>query len=202
MAQEALIAGNLINDDRPLAVEVQNDVLAVEGPLTDAELRATAVHVDVEAELPAGTQEIGSFADVALAAARAGLAFCQKLNAKTGINAVATVLTDVGLLKATAVGYRDIITCIYSHINTASDWCQFEIGATANADGSGAFTAMTPLFRIETPATKEANTPEVTNFSPPIIVTNAMGGAWTIRAQTNDAGASVTFGLNGWREAV
>jgi len=60
MAQPATIEGNLITNDRPLAVEVQNDVLAVDGPLTDAELRATAVPVDVEAELPAGTQVIGA----------------------------------------------------------------------------------------------------------------------------------------------
>ena len=56
MAQDALIDGNLITDARPLAVEVQNDTLAVEGPLTDAELRATAVPVSgplTDAELRA-----------------------------------------------------------------------------------------------------------------------------------------------------
>ena len=76
MAQDALIDGNLITDARPLAVEVQNDVLAVDGPLTDAELRATAVPVSgpltdaelravavpvtLDAEIPAGTQVIGA----------------------------------------------------------------------------------------------------------------------------------------------
>ena len=76
MAQDALIDGNLITDARPLAVEVQNDTLAVEGPLTDAELRATAVPVSgpltdaelravavpvtLDAEIPAGTQVIGA----------------------------------------------------------------------------------------------------------------------------------------------
>jgi len=51
MAQEAIIDGNLITDDRPLAVEVQNDVLAVDGPLTDAELRATPPAVEIQGSI-------------------------------------------------------------------------------------------------------------------------------------------------------
>lgn len=61
MAQEAIIDGNLINDERPLAVEVQNDSLTVDGPLTDAELRATAVPVSgplTDAELRATPPEV------------------------------------------------------------------------------------------------------------------------------------------------
>jgi len=152
--------------------------------------------------LAAGANEVGSFADAGLAAARAGLCFCRKLNEKTGINGAATVLTDAGLLYATAAGYRDIVTCIYAHLNTASDQCEFEIVVTENANGSGAVTALTPLFQVDTGATNDAATPVITPFYPPLVITEAMGGAWTIRAQTNDAGASVTFGLNGWREPV
>jgi hypothetical protein len=48
MAQEAIIDGNLINDARPLAVETQNDSQVVTGPLTDAELRATAPAVEAQ----------------------------------------------------------------------------------------------------------------------------------------------------------
>lgn len=149
-----------------------------------------------------GTDEIGSMADAALAAARAGLAFCQKVNKKSGIHAAATVLTDADLLRATAAGYRDIVTCIYAYLSTASDDCEFEIGVTANADGSGAFTAVTPMFGLGTGTAASAASPHVTRIDPPMIITPSMGGAWTIRAQTNDANAAVTFGMNGWREAI
>jgi hypothetical protein len=137
-----------------------------------------------------------------LAAARAGTAFCRKVNEKDGIHAAATVLTDAGLIQTTATGYRDVITCFYSHLNTDTDNCEFEIVVTANADGSGAVTSLTPLFRIESPTNNQQGDVTIAQLYPPIVITSAMGGAWTIRAQTNDAGASVTFGINGWREAV
>lgn len=176
MAEPALIAGNLINEERPLAVEIQ-----------------------------AGANNIGDvdvLSTPGLAAARAGTTFCLLVNKKSGINGGPTVLTDASLLKAILAGYRDVIRCIYAHMGTASDWCEFEIGCTANADGTGAFTAMTPLFSIESPTNRDAAAPHITDFDPPIIITPSMGGAWTIRAQTNDAAASVTFGLNGWSEQI
>jgi len=138
--------------------------------------------------------------DNALEAVRAGLGFCQKVNKKDSLDSQ-TVLTDAGLLKTTSSGYRDIITGVYAHLNTASDWCEFEVGYTANADGSGAFTALTPLFRIETPANNDSAAPQQMRLdNTPICIEASDGGAWTIRAQTNDAAASVTFALNGWRE--
>ena len=138
----------------------------------------------------------------AIKAAREGRGFCQKLNKKTGINAAVTVLTDAGLLRTTAAGYRDVIPCFYVNVNTDSDWVEFEIGYTVNADGSGTFTPLTSLFRVESGPSRVGTPPSVTNFPVPIIIDNDDGGAWTVRAQTNDAGASVTFGINGWREEI
>ena len=136
-----------------------------------------------------------------LIAARAGLGFCRQVNDKSGINAAATVLTDAGLLYATETGKRDIIMCFYAHINTVSDWLEFEIGYTVGADGTGTFTPITPKFRLETGATPTSQTPAVTHFYDiPLIVKDTDGGAWTARAQTNDAGAAITLGFNGWRE--
>lgn len=197
MATEAYIDGNKINDARPLAVEQQ-------GAIALAPLPAGTNNIgDVDvASIAAGANEIGSIADAGLAAARAGRGFCQKLNAKTGINAAATVLTDAGLIKATTVGYRDVVCGMYTHLNTPSDWCEFEIVVTANADGSGAVTALSPMFRVESPAVNDDASAHQETIYPPLVITTAMGGAWTVRAQTNDAGCSVTFAFNGWREAV
>ena len=228
MAVEAKIDGNKINDARPLAVQSQaNSGVDIGDVTVNNAVGAAAVNVQdggnsltvdgaVTATLAASTASIGKLAansgvdigdvDVIsqpeLAAARDGRAFCQKLNDKTGINAAATVLTDAGLLKATTAGSRDVLTCMYAHLSTNSDTCAFEIVTTAAADGSGTVTVLTPLLRIETGAANDSPTPGVLGFDPPIVITPAMGGAWTIRAQTNDAGASVTFGVNGWREEI
>ena len=136
-----------------------------------------------------------------LDAAREGRGFCRKVNGQIGINAE-TVLTAVGLLYPIPLGYRDIITCIYAHLNTAADWCQFTVGVTENEDGSGEYTALTPLFRIESPTVNNAINVTITAFNPPIAITRDRGHAWTIRAQTNAEDTSVTFGLNGWREVI
>ena len=165
--------------------------------------------VEIDAALPAGDNNIGnvdiaSEAEVAsaeLVAARAGRAFCRKLNKKTNL-ATQTVLTDAGLLQTTATGFRDVITCLYAHINTDTDWLELEIGYTANADGSGTFTALTPLFRLESPTNNDAAAIKLTQLHPPIVIDSDDGGAWTIRAQTNDNSTSVTLGANGWREAT
>jgi len=143
-----------------------------------------------------------SVGDAELHAARKGWTFCRKVNDKSGINAAATVLTDAGLLRATAEGYIDHITCFYVHLSTDEDWCEFEIGVTENADGSGDFTAFTPKFRVQAGADRFSTgvAADMVPFHPPITIRASDGGAWTIRAQTNDAGATITFGLNGWRE--
>lgn len=188
MATEAYIDGNKINDDRPLAVQVQAGAAAI-GTVTLAASTANIGDVDV-------------ISTPGLTASREGRSFCRKVNAKTGIHAAATVLTDAGLIQTTAAGYRDVICGMYSHLNTPSDWCEYEIVVTANADGTGAVTALSPMFRIESPAVNDANSAHQETIYPPLVITPAMGGAWTVRAQTNDAGCSVTFAFNGWREAT
>ena len=172
---------------------------------TDPDRPAQAPHVDAAGTMyirTLGQSDVAVLSEPALAAARAGTAFCRKVNGKAGINAAPTVLTDAGLLMPTVAGYRDIITCLYAYLSTFTDSCEFEIGYTANADGTGAFTAITMMFGLDTGAASSVPSPSLTPLDPPIVVTPAMGGAWTIRAQTNDAGATVTFGLNGFREAI
>ena len=208
MAEKHIISGNVIDDDHPIAVEQQGELIVKDG-LEVAIEAGTEVALAAGSEvavnsLPAITGAVTAYvlATPGLTASREGRAFCSKLNKKTGINAAATVLTDAGMLKATVAGYRDVVTCFYSHLNTDTDWCEFELVVTANADGSGDVTALSPLFRIESPANKEQEDASLTQVYPPLVVTPAMGGAWTIRAQTNDADASVTFGVNGWREPI
>ena len=172
---------------------------------TDPDRPAQAPHVDAAGTMyvrTLGQSDVAVLSEPALAAARAGTAFCRKVNGKVGINAAPTVLTDAGLLRATAAGYRDVITCLYAYLSTFTDSCEFEIGYTVNADGTGVFTPVTMMFGLDTGAASSVPSPSLTMLSPPIVVTPAMGGAWTIRAQTNDAGATVTFGMNGWREPI
>jgi len=134
-----------------------------------------------------------------LDAARDGRAFCRKLNAKTGID-TATVLTDSGFLLALEHGKRYIVSSFHMGLGTVADWVTVEIGLAQNADGSGTFTALTPLFRIDTGAAFIGVAPHQAPLDPPLCVTVADGGALTARVLGNDAAAALTLALNGWHE--
>jgi hypothetical protein len=135
-----------------------------------------------------------------LDAARDGRTVCGFVNAKTGIDTEA-VLTDAAFIHALASDERLVVTCFHMHINTASDWVTAEFGVTENADGSGAFTALTLKFRVESGAAAVGAEPALVHFDPPIALTTATGQrAFTARVQGNDAAASLTLGYNGWTE--
>ena len=144
-----------------------------------------------------------SVCDAALVAARLGLAGCAKLNAKTAINDASAVLTDSGFLVAIPSGKRIVVTCFYAHLNTNSDWLDFEFVYTANANGTGDVVALSPKFRIETGAANSADAPVITQINPPLVVPySATSKALSMRVQTNDAAASVTLGMNYWLEDI
>ena len=134
-----------------------------------------------------------------LEAAREGRGFCRKVNAKTAINAL-TVLTDAGFLLPIADGKRYIVKGFYMNLGTLSDWVTAEIGVTENADGSGTFTALSPMFRIDSGAAATGMDPHQATIDPPLAVTRAHGHALTARVQGNDAAAALTLALNGWYE--
>ncbi|RLC82298.1 MAG: hypothetical protein DRJ03_19230 [Chloroflexi bacterium] len=135
-----------------------------------------------------------------LDAAREGRAICLKVNEKTGIDSE-TVLTDSTLLKPIPHGERLVITCFYMYLNTVSDWVTMETVTTANEDGSGTITALSPKFRIDTGNTRSGNSPSLVVFNPPIVIARTdTARAFTARVQGNDADASLTLGFNGWLE--
>ena len=143
-----------------------------------------------------------SVANAELTAARLGLAGFAKLNAKTGIADV-TVLTDSGFLVAIPTGKRIVVTCFYAHLNTNSDWLDFEFVYTANANGTGDVVALSPKFRIETGAANSADAPVITQIHPPLVVAySATSKAVTMRVQGSDASASATLGMNYWLEDI
>ena len=140
-------------------------------------------------------------ADAGLNAARRGLSFCAKLNKKSGINAAATVLTDAGFIQAIPEGKQIVVYCFYMHLDTATDWVEFEFVYTANANGTGDAVALSPLIRIETGSAAASDSPVVTQLPVPLLVKySATSKAVTMRAQTNDAGAVATFAFLGWHE--
>ena len=141
--------------------------------------------------------------DIGLEMSRAGKALCRKVNGKDTLNAGVT-LTDAGFLYAIPAGERVVITCFYFHLTTLSDSMTAAIGYTPNADGSGAFVAVTPEFGIETGAASTGSSPHVTPIWPPIVLAYSAGvcEALTAHVTTNDAGATVTLAMNGWHERV
>jgi hypothetical protein len=144
-----------------------------------------------------------SVASAELTASRLGLAGCAKLNAKTGINAASAVLTDTGFLVAIPAGKRIVITCFYVHLNTPSDWLDFELVYTAAANGTGDVVALSPRMRIETGAANAADAPTVTQLHPPAVIAYSdTSKAVSMRVQTNDSGASATLGMNYWLEDI
>jgi hypothetical protein len=134
-----------------------------------------------------------------LEASREGRGFCRKVNAKTAINAL-TVLTDVDFLLPIELDKRYIVRGFYMNLGTLSDWVTAEIGVTQNADGSGTFTALSPMFRIDSGAAATGMDPHQATIDPPLAVTRTHGHALTARVQGNDAAAALTLALNGWWE--
>jgi hypothetical protein len=126
-----------------------------------------------------------------------------KLNAKTAINEASAVLTDSGFLVAIPSGKRIVVTCFYAHLNTASDWLDFEFIYTANANGTGDAVALSPKFRIETGTANQADSPTITQIHPPLVIAySATSKAVTMRVQGSDASASATLGMNYWLEDI
>ena len=143
-----------------------------------------------------------SVCNAELVAARLGNAGCAKVNAKTGIADI-TVLTDSGFLVAIPSGKRIVVTCFYAHLNTASDWLDFEFIYTANANGTGDAVALSPKFRIETGTANQADSPTITQIHPPLVIAySATSKAVTMRVQGSDASASATLGMNYWLENI
>jgi hypothetical protein len=152
-------------------------------------------------QMPDDTYALSMAADDGLKAARDGRGRCAKVNAKTGINAASAVLTDTGFLIPLTTGQAVVIPCFYVHLNTPSDWLDFELVYTAEANGTGAVVAMSPKMRIETGAANSNEAPTITNFNPPAYVKySATSKAVSMRVQTNDTAASATIGLNYWTE--
>jgi hypothetical protein len=141
-------------------------------------------------------------ADAALNASRLGLSGCAKLNAKTGIDGE-TVLTDAGLLIAIPEGKQIVVTCFYLHINTLSDVLDVEMGVTANANGTGDFTAYSNKIRIQTGGAVAGLTPALINMCPPMVAPySATAKAATIRAETGDTDTSASVAFNYWLEDI
>jgi hypothetical protein len=88
------------------------------------------------------------------------------------------------------------------HLDTASDWATMELVVTANANGSGTVTALSPMFRIDTGNAADGQSPALIEIHPPLYLTQSHGLAFSVRAQTNDAAAALTVGCNGWTERV
>ena len=152
-------------------------------------------------QMPDDTWAMATAPDDELKAAREGRAGCAKLNAKTGINAASAVLTDTGFLIPLTTGQAVVLTCFYVHLNTPSDWLDFELVYTANANGTGDVVAMSPRMRIETGAANSNEAPTVTPIDPPAYVAySTTSKAVSMRVQTNDTAASATIGLNYWTE--
>ena len=137
-----------------------------------------------------------------LEAGKEGRYFYGWVNGKSDV-AVREVLTEVGFLNELAPDRRYIVTMFYFHLHTLSDWVTVEFGTTVNSDGSGAFTARTPQFRVDTGNVQSGSDPSYVPFyDAPIVLTDADGGAFTARVQGNDANAEFGLGYNGYYEEI
>jgi hypothetical protein len=122
------------------------------------------------------------------------------VNGKSGI-ATKQLLTDDTMVLELEEGKRYVICLFYLHLHTLSDWVAVEWGTTVNADGSGAFTAYTPEFHVDTGNVQSGSDPVFMDLGMvPLVLTAEDGGAWACRAQANDADATAAFGFYGWWE--
>ena len=145
------------------------------------------------------TQSKAGLPQPGLDAAREGRGFCGKVNAKTAIDTEA-VLTDSTFLKVVEYGKRLVITGFYMYLSTVSDWVTAEFGYAENEDGSGAWTTLTPKFRIDTGAAVALSTPSQVILPVPIVVTRNDGESFSAQVQGNDAAAALTLAYSGWEE--
>jgi len=150
----------------------------------------------MDSQLVQARQNVSS---AVLCAARDGRSFRKWVNEKVSVNAQ-TVLTDSTLLLNLEHGKRYLITSLYLALNTQSDSVEAQLGVTSEANGGGEFTAKTMKFEIVTGTTGLGITPIMMVLSVPICVTQDDGRSFTARVTTNDAGAEITLGFDGWEE--
>lgn len=146
------------------------------------------------------TESKAGYPQPGLDAAREGRAFCLRVSAKIGINSE-TVLTDSTLLKIVPIDERLVITCFYMNLGTDADWVTMEMVATADEDGSGEVTILSPKFRVDTGTPTSGILPSLVRLDPPIVVKRSDGHAFTAQVLGNDATAALTLGFYGWTEA-
>ena len=141
-----------------------------------------------------------------LDASREGRSVGRWANAQTGLNAAATVIAvaPAGAYPGSYInmeaGYRYVITTIFFQLSTASDTIQYELGVSSLPAGGGAFTSYTPFFDAATAATIEGSPYGPIQVDPPLVFTTDNGACICMRVLTNDAGAAVNVGFNGWYE--
>lgn len=138
-----------------------------------------------------------------LDAAREGRFFNRYINDLTGVNvAGGTVVTNTpNAYLNLQPGYRYIVVCAYYTLTTASDTVRFELVTTSLPNGLGEVTALTVEFFGATTATGDGIQNGPIHFSPAYIaVTTALGQTLAMRVETNDQGATVNCGFNGWWE--
>ena len=120
---------------------------------------------------------------------------------KTTLSA-GVVLTDSDILYAIPSGKRLVVKQFFIHLHTASDELEIVLGVTANADGSGAFTAKSIPIPIETGTVAQTARPSMPELAVPLSITQDDGLAFTIKATTNDDAASVSVGWAGYYETI
>ena len=135
-----------------------------------------------------------------LDAAREGRSIGRWANAQNALNAAATVITAADSYENMLPGYRYIVTTIYFQLSTASDTIRYELGVSSLPNGGGAFTPFTPYFNAATAATIEGSPFGPIMIDPPLCFRASDGACVCMRVLTNDAGATVNVGFNGWRE--
>ena len=141
-----------------------------------------------------------------LDAAREGRSIGRWANAQDTLNAAATVIEVAptpgypGSYINMEPGIRYVITTIYFQLSTASDTIRYELGVSSLPSCGGTFTAFTPYFNAATAATIEGSPFGPIQIDPPLSFTVDDGACVCMRVLTNDAGATVNVGFNGWYE--
>ena len=151
--------------------------------------------------MPVSTNSKRGLVDPGLNAAWEDRDFYRYVTATTGID-TAAVITDTSFMLQIHPNERSVITSFTMYLSTVADYVTVVFGVTENQDGTGDFTAMTPQFRIDTPAALEEEMPVLLHFDPPLTADRSDGQAFTAYVQGNDAGAALTLGYFGWVEVA
>ena len=131
--------------------------------------------------------------------ARLGAAFnCKGADLAT-LNA-GVVPVAAGNIKAIPEGEAAVVVGFMLYLSTASDWVRMVIGVTAEADGSGAFTELSPHLPVDTGASISGRPASFIKLPMPIYIKYSMGKAVAVKLTTNDVGATICFALAGWLE--